>query len=180
MLKIRQWRYALHSVAVAALAILMIAGTASAQGGGRGQGRRFGGGGAGGPAILRDSIPARGPIDLLLARRDSLALNDEQVSQLQRIGAELQQLNAPHVRSMLELRRELQPLIGTHPRDMTSEQRARFQKQAERARPVMEQVHENNRRAMERVSKLLSPEQKRRVREWLQGSRMMGTTLLEP
>lgn len=166
------WRWA-RGIALSALVLLVVADTGLAQGGGqrRGMGARPGTGG--GPALLRDSLPVRGPIELLLARRDSLALTRAQVAQLEQLDAELRRENAPHVRNMLELRREVRPLIGVHPRDMTPAQREQFQKQAERARPIMQQVHENNRRAMERVSELLNTEQKRRVREWLQGSRLL-------
>ena len=165
------WRWA-RGIALSALILVVVADTGFAQGGGqrRGMGARPGSGG--GPALLRDSLPVRGPIELLLAQRDSLALTRAQVAQLEQIDAELRRQNAAHVRSMLELRREVRPLIGMHPRDMTAAQRAQFQKQAQRARPIMQQVHENNRRAMERVSELLNTEQKRRVREWLQDSRM--------
>ena len=166
------WRWA-RGIALSALVLLVVADTGLAQGGGqrRSMGSRPGTGG--GPALLRDSLPVRGPIELLLARRDSLALTRAQVAQLEQLDAELRRENAPHVRNMLELRREVRPLIGVHPRDMTPAQREQFQKQAERARPIMQQVHENNRRAMERVSELLNTEQKRRVREWLQGSRLL-------
>jgi hypothetical protein len=165
-------------VALVAIALLVLADSGAAQRGGQRQGRGPGRDG-GGPALLRDSLPGRGPIELLLAGRDSLGLTRSQLTQLERINAELQEQNAPHVRSMLELRRELQPLIGMHPRDMSPAQRAQFQKQAGRARPIMQQMHESNRRAMERVSELLTSEQKRRVREWLEGSRVAGAALPE-
>jgi len=163
------------------LALLVLADAGAAQGRGQGQGRGRGPGGQGpggqGPALLRDTLPGRGPIELLLAQRDSLGLTSSQVKQLQQLDTELQQQNAPLVRGMLELRREVQPLVGMHPRDMTPAQREQFAKQAARARPIMQQVQENNRRAMARVSELLTPEQKRRLRERLQGGRMLGTGL---
>jgi hypothetical protein len=172
-------RRALNVFAVISLGLLVLAEPGAAQGRGLGQGRGPGGQGQGGqgPALLRDSLPGRGPIELLLAQRDSLALTAAQVKQLQQLDSALQQQNAPLVRGMLELRRQVQPLIGLHPRNMTAAQREQFAKQATRARPIMQQVQENNRRAMERVSELLTPDQKRRLRERLQGGRMLGSGL---
>ena len=153
------------------VALLVLVDGVAAQG--RGQGRGRGPGGQG-PALLRDTLPGRGPIGLLLTRRDSLRLTAPQVKQLQQLDSVLQQQNSALVRDMLELRREVQPLVGLHPRDMTPAQREQFAQQAARARPIMQRVQENNRRAMERVSELLTPEQKRRLREWLQSGRGMA------
>lgn len=158
------------------LALATLADAGSAQGRGQEQGRGRGPGGQG-PALLRDSLPGRGPIELLLAQRDSLALTPAQVARLQELDAALQEQNAPLVRGMLELRREVQPLVGMHPRDMTAAQRAQFARQAERARPLMQQLQENNRRAMERVSELLTVGQRRRLRESLRGPGPVGGTL---
>jgi len=177
-----RWGHALRACAVATLALLLLAGGTTAQGQGQGQGQGRGRGpgpGGQGPALLRDTLPGRGPIELLLARRDSLDLSAAQVTRLQQLDAALQEQNGPLVRSMLELRREVQSLVGLHPRDMSPAQRALFAKQAQRARPIMQQVQENNRRAMERVSELLTPDQKRQVREWLQNSRPLGMALRE-
>jgi hypothetical protein len=79
-----------------------------------------------GPALLLDSLPDQGPIELLLARRDSLQLSPSQVDALERIAAALRQRNAPLIRQLMVTRRELQPLIGMHPRDMTPAQRQHF------------------------------------------------------
>ena len=177
MRTMRRW---LQVLGVMLLASLVLAGTAAAQGQGQGQGRGRGPGGAG-PSLLRDTLPGRGPIELLLARRDSIPLTPDQVRALEQLDRSLQQQNAPHVRALVELRREIQPLIGMHPRDMTTDQRAQFAKQAERARPLMAQVQQNNQRAMERVGELLTPEQKQRLRGWLQGPRRGGPPIpLEP
>ncbi|NJD09045.1 MAG: hypothetical protein FIB01_00920 [Gemmatimonadetes bacterium] len=169
-------RSTLQRFTLVTLALAVLADAGVAQGRGQGQGLGPGGRGMGGqgPALLRDSLPGRGPIQLLLAQRDSVALTPAQVKQLQQLDSELQQQNAPLVQSMLELRRELQPLIGMRPRDMTAAQREQFAKQAARARPIMQQVQENNRRAMERVSTLLTAAQKRWVRDRLQAGRPMG------
>jgi len=168
-------RRILLGLAAVMLALLALADTGAAQAGGQGRGRGTGQGqgpGGQGPAFLRDSLPGRGPIELLLVQRDSLALTAAQVKQLEQLDAELQQQNAPLVQSMLELRHQVQSLIGMHPRDMTPAQRQQFAQQAERARPIMQQLQDNNRRAMERVSELLTPEQKRRLRLRLQEGRL--------
>jgi hypothetical protein len=170
MMRKTRWSLVVRACALVGAALLLFADAGAAQGG-QGRGRAPGGPG---PALLRDSLPAGGPIELLLARRDSLQLTAAQVRELDRLGAELQRQNAPHVERMLELRRELQPLVGMHPRDMSEAQRAQFQRRAAHARPLMERVQENNRRAMERVSEVLTPEQKQRVRTWLQGEGMLG------
>jgi Spy/CpxP family protein refolding chaperone len=162
-------RHLLRACVPAVVALLVLVDGVPAQG--RGQGRGRGPGGQG-PALLRDTLPGRGPIGLLLARRDSLGLTAPQVKQLQQLDSVLQQQNSALVRDMLELRREVQPRL--HPRDMTPAQREQFAQQAARARPIMQRVQENNRRAMERVSELLTPEQKRRLREWLQSGRGMA------
>jgi hypothetical protein len=161
--------YPIRIVAALAVALLVIANGAAAQGRGRGA-QGAGPGRQGGPALLRDSLPQRGPIELLLARRDSLGFTAAQVAELQRLNAALQKQNEPLVRGVVAVRRELQPFIGMHPRDMTPTQRVEFRKQAERARPLLQQIHDNNRRAMESVGQLLSAQQKRRMRMWLEGA----------
>lgn len=162
-----------------AVALLVLVDGAAAQGGrGPGQGRGLGPGGQG-PALLRDSLPGAGPIQLLLAQRDSMQLTAAQVTQLRQMDEALRQQNAPLVRTMLELRREVQDLVGIHPRNMTAAQREQFVRQAARARPIMEQVQQNNRRAMERVSELLTAEQKRRLRGLVAGARLQRSGLPE-
>lgn len=138
-----------------------------------GQGRGPGGGRGAGPALLRDSLPQGGPIDLLLVRRDTFGLTAAQVRRLETVQAELRRQNAPLIRDLLELRREVQPLIGKHPRTMSGAERAQFAQHAARARPLLQQVRENNVRAMARVGGVLTPAQKAQVRGWLQGSGLL-------
>jgi hypothetical protein len=165
----------LRAIVAAALAGTLLAATAGAaaaqargQGAGQGPGQR-----GQGPALLLDSLPDAGPIELLLARADSLHLSPPQVRALQQIAAALRQRNAPLVARLVETRRELQPLIGLHPREMTPAQRQHFAQHAGRARPVMQQVRRNNVQAMARVGAVLTPEQKVQVRIWLLESGMV-------
>lgn len=138
-----------------------------------GQGRGPGGGRGAGPALLRDSLPQAGPIDLLLARRDTFGLTAAQVRRLETVQAELRAQNAPLIHDLIALRREVQPLIGRHPRDLSSSERELFARHAARARPLLQQVQQNNVRAMARVSDVLTPTQKREVRVWLEGSGLL-------
>jgi Spy/CpxP family protein refolding chaperone len=186
------WQASIRSCGAAALAVLLIAGTASAQargagpglgpgaGPGAGQVRGFGpgagpfaGDGRGGTgAMLEDSLSGPGPIELLLGRRDALGLSEAQVRDLEDIAESLRRQNAPLIRALLERRRQLQPLIGMRPRDMAPAQRALFARHAERARPIMQQVQRNNARAMNRVGQVLTAPQKQQLRTWLQQSGM--------
>jgi hypothetical protein len=165
----------LRGLAAAALAATLLAATADAaaaqasrQRTDQGPGQR-----GPGPAILLDSLPDAGPVELLLARADSLHLSPAQVRALQQIAAALRQRNAPLVAQLLDTRRELQPLIGLHPREMTPAQRQHFAQHAGRARPVMQQVRRNNVQAMARIGAVLTPEQKVQVRIWLLESGMV-------
>jgi hypothetical protein len=190
------WKALVRRLGIALLALVIAAGSASAQG--RGQGRGPGRGpGAGprqesappavrpdsrplsgaragtGPALLADSLPGTDAIGLLLLRRDSLQLTPSQVDALEQISTSLQLRNAPLVGALLEIRRELQPLIGRHPRDMSSAERQRFAREAERARPLMARLQQNNVAAMAEVGDVLTAPQKLAVRRWLQDSGML-------
>lgn len=163
----------LRTAAVCLLSAALFTGAAAAQGRGQGPPPGRGPGSmqppatAPGPALLRAELPERGPIDLLLERRDSLRLEDAQVRQLEAIAAALQARNRPVVTALIQRRRAIQPLLGMHPRDMTPQQRAQFSRVAAGARPLLDQLQRNNLGAMERVGRVLSAEQKRLVRQWL-------------
>lgn len=120
-----------------------------------------------GPAFLRDTLPGRGPVELLLERRDSLGLSAAQVRQLEGIGRELERQNARLVRELVAIRRELRAASITHPRGLSPEQRAGFEQAAERARPLMLRLHANNQAAMQRVGALLTEPQKQWLRAWV-------------
>jgi hypothetical protein len=182
----------LRLLGIALLALVFAAGSASAQARGQGRGTRSGAGQAqppamqggrqqgpprapmgAGPALLQDSLAAGDPIHLLLLRGDSLQLASAQVRALESISAALHHRNAPLIDSLLDMRRDIQPLIGRHPRDMSDQERERFALQAERARPLMAQLHANNVGAMAEVGAILTPAQKVAVRRWLQASGLL-------
>jgi hypothetical protein len=174
------WRGSIRAGCAAALAVLLVAASASAQARGPAQGAGRGPGpgargGAAGPALLQDSLRGPGPIELLLGRRADLHLTEAQVSELERIAVWLRNQNAPLLDALLDSRRQMRPLIGMHPRDMAPAQRALFARQAERARPLIQQLQRNNARAMNRVGQVLTGPQRRQLRLWLQQSAIRDT-----
>jgi Spy/CpxP family protein refolding chaperone len=123
--------------------------------------------GAGGPFLLADSPPPHSPVGLLLARRAELQLTAAQVERLSGIERELERRNEPLVREVLELRREVRRGATSRPRDMSPDERALLRSQVERARPLLRQVQANNRQAMRQVGRVLTPQQRSLVREWV-------------
>ncbi|HEU0012204.1 MAG TPA: hypothetical protein VFQ45_00900 [Longimicrobium sp.] len=90
--------------------------------------------------------PGAPPVYGLIGARERLALTSAQVTALDSIGAAVERENR-------ELRRQLEDR-GFRPGSRPT------QAQMEAARPVLERMQENNRRAMEAVGELLSQEQR--------------------
>ena len=104
-----------------------------------------------------------GPIERLLAERDSLGLNDAQVLRLEAIRARVERENAPLVRRVMEIRRRVKARWVPRPQ-RTPEQQAAFQATMREARPLIQKIHQNNRAAMVEVGVVLTPAQKERLR----------------
>jgi hypothetical protein len=167
-----RWPGLVRRLALVGLLSLAGAGGLAAQGAGWGRGAGGAGPGAG---FLRDSLSATGPVELLLAHSDSIGLSQEQVRTLETIAGRLREENAPLIQALLDARAELQPLIGRHPRQMSQAERAELARQSERARPLMHEINRNTARAMVRVGAVLTAEQRRQVRQWLERSGVAGT-----
>jgi hypothetical protein len=121
-----------------------------------------------------------GPVEFLLTLRAELGLTSEQVARLEEIDSRMDRQNQPYVARMSELRRQIR---GLGPRDrMTVEQRELHDSYVAEARPLMRQIHTNNRAAMRQVGDILSPPQKERVgqllRERLERQRSSGNPRL--
>lgn len=112
-----------------------------------------------------------GPVEKLLRHRADLNLSEAQVARLEEINRRMEERNRPLVRQLVEMRRQWGPEFRRSRHDMTPEQRAELSRRMEEARPLVEQIHENNRSAMREVGEVLNPEQKASVREMLRRSK---------
>jgi Spy/CpxP family protein refolding chaperone len=120
-------------------------------------------------AVLPWAQP-RGPMDRLIAARERLGLTDEQVSRIQRIQAELRRRNEPLVRQLLEIRARTRP--GVPPHERPPEEQEALRAAIQEARPLMQRIRANNRGAMARVARVLTPTQRRLLREELRGAEL--------
>ncbi len=115
-----------------------------------------------------DSIPEPGPIELLLALSDSLGLTPHQVRELEALNAELDRRNAELVAQLMEIRREVQELDSSPPRRMRARRGQVLEVHTQRAMPLVQRIQANNCAAMERVGRILTPDQRDWLRTWLQ------------
>jgi hypothetical protein len=109
-----------------------------------------------------------GPLDRLVEARDRLGLTDEQVMRLRRIQMELRRRNEPLVQQLLEIRARTRP--GVPPGDLSPEEQEALRAAIREARPLMQRIRANNRGAMARVARVLTPAQRHRLREELRGA----------
>jgi Spy/CpxP family protein refolding chaperone len=121
------------------------------------------------PPPARAEAHERGPIQSLLQHREALRLSADQVARLAQIDAQMHERNRPLVEQMVRMRREIRGDAPTN--SLTPEQRAEMRQRLEVARPLMEQIRQNNHEAMRQVGDVLNEEQKRQVRTMLESRR---------
>lgn len=111
------------------------------------------------------------PISRILEQRAALGLSAEQVSRLEAIQQRLQQQNAPLI-EQLRASGAWQERGQNGERGQQRGPGARGERQIpEELRPVMQQLRENNRTAMQQVQEVLTAEQRARLRELMQQHR---------
>jgi hypothetical protein len=107
----------------------------------------------------------QGAVQFLLGLRTELELTDVQASALERINAELDQLNLPLMTRMREIRGRFRELGSFE--EARGEQRREFEIHIREARTVMERIQANNWAAMRQVGDVLTEEQKERLAKLL-------------
>ncbi len=119
-----------------------------------------------------DAAPAS-PLDLLLERRSALELTSVQVGDLEQIRDRLASTNDPLVQQMMTLRSQWQQArrAARNGRAQAPERIERIRLQAERIR---ERIQQNNRDAMQRVNRMLTPPQRRQLRSIVQERRQQN------
>ncbi|HSU17182.1 hypothetical protein [Longimicrobium sp.] len=135
----------------AALALLAAVSSGNAQGGP-----------GGGRGMMRN------PVQVLVDSAQSLGLSADQVSRVTAIAQELQTRNAAPLDSLQAHRGEMGGMMMGG--EMTPEQRAAM----ERLRPLMQQVRDNNRQAMERAMAVLTADQQEHARAMMPQRRGPG------
>jgi hypothetical protein len=109
-----------------------------------------------------------GPIHTLLEMRSELRLRPEQMAELQRIDAETEQLNQPHVASLRDIRDKVRKLGP--PDNLSPDGQTLFESYMLEARPLWERIRANNWEAMRRVGRVLSRWQIERMERLLKES----------
>ena len=127
-------------------------------------------------------IPAS-PLQLLLERRDALELTPEQVSDLERIREQLASTNDPLVQRMMNLRSQWQQerravrngRAQAQAQDKVQDKApARLQRIRVQAERVRARIQQNNREAMQRVNRMLTPPQRKQLRTIVQERRQQN------
>jgi hypothetical protein len=103
------------------------------------------------------------PLELLLEQRESLALSSEQLSRLEGIRSQLASANEPLVSRMMALRKEWQQQRQTTPGG-GAQSAARLDRIRSDAEPIRARIRQNNQRAMQEVNRLLTRDQRARLR----------------
>jgi hypothetical protein len=119
------------------------------------------------------------PLQLLLEQRDALELTAEQVSNLDRIRERLASTNDPLVQRMMNLRSQWQQerRAARNGRAQAQEQEqapARLERIRVQAERIRERIQQNNRDAMQRVNRMLTPPQRRHLRTIVQERRQQN------
>jgi hypothetical protein len=126
------------------------------------------------PAAAQQAPVSPTPLAVLLESREALGLTADQVERLQVLRDSLAGRNEPLVTRMLELRTRWQRErrgTGRAGAVLRLEQNAALLGIREAAQPLNQQIQANNRAAMQEVNRLLTPEQRRRLRELVQERR---------
>jgi LTXXQ motif family protein len=123
-----------------------------------------------------DEVPAElpaSPLQLLLEHRGPLELTSEQVGDLEQIRERLASTNDPLVQRMMNLRRQWQQerRAARNGREQAPARLEGIRAQAERIR---ERIQQNNRAAMQRVNRMLTPPQRKQLRTIVQERRQQN------
>jgi Spy/CpxP family protein refolding chaperone len=118
------------------------------------------GAGVTGAQDLTAGVPvAPRPLELLMEHGDQLELTEPQIERLNRVRARLARANEPLVRRMLNLRRQWQ-----QQRLLSAPDSARLARIRAAAEPVHARIQANNRTAMQAVNRVLTRQQRQRLR----------------
>jgi len=104
------------------------------------------------------------PLALLIERREALHLTSEQLGQLSAIQAEVAASNEPLVNGMMTLRARWQQTRRAARRSGSPPNTARIERLRAAAERTRAQIQRNNRMAMQRVNRLLTPTQRAQLR----------------
>lgn len=106
----------------------------------------------------------RSPLELLLEHRDTLELTPEQLAQLDLIRDRLRRQNEPLVGRMLTMRQQWQRERLAAQQGGAARETPQLRRLRARAQPVHDRIQQNNRAAMQAVNRMLTPEQRQRLR----------------
>ena len=125
-------------------------------------------------------LPAS-PLELLLEQRGPLELTSGQVSDLERIREQLASTNDPLVQRMMNLRSQWQQerRAARNGRAKAPERAqepapARLERIRVQAERIRERIQQNNRDAMQRVNRMLTPPQRKQLRTIVQERRQQN------
>jgi len=129
-----------------------------------------------------DEVPGElpaSPLQLLLEHRGSLELTSEQVGDLERIQERLASTNDPLVQRMMNLRSQWQQerraaRNGRGQAETQDKAPARLERIRVQAERVRERIQQNNRAAMQRVNRMLTPPQRKQLRTIVQERRQQN------
>jgi hypothetical protein len=115
------------------------------------------------------------PLELLIERQSALALSADQLGRLEEIKSRLAAANEPLVARIMSLRNQWQRerrAAGRAGRAVDDQRIERIRTTAARVRT---RIQNNNRTAMRSVNQLLTPEQRQRLREFVQERRQQNS-----
>jgi hypothetical protein len=118
--------------------------------------------------------PSIRPFELLLEQQTALGLTTEQLNSLDRIRERLTRANAPLVTRMLALRRQWQRGSRRELQDVTPQEAKRLEQIRAAAESVRSRIQRNNQTAMRAANRLLTAEQRSKLRTILRERRGQG------
>jgi Spy/CpxP family protein refolding chaperone len=107
----------------------------------------------------------------LIARQQQLGLSTEQVSRLQAIDAQLKAKNQPILAQLQSFRPDSATREAFRGGQLSDAQKQALGARREQARPLVQQLRDNQRQAMEQVRGVLTPEQQSHLREQMRAGR---------
>ncbi|HEX6133895.1 MAG TPA: hypothetical protein VFZ24_08025 [Longimicrobiales bacterium] len=148
-------RNLIHALGLAVVAAVLVPAGADAQTprGDRAPGPRFG-----------------APVERLIEQREALGLTDQQVTQLRRIEAELQQKNAPLLAQLEQAREQLRAERPQFTEEQRQQMRARREEMRDTLRQRQQMTAEERQQMRERMQQM-TPEQREQMRARMQARR---------
>jgi hypothetical protein len=128
---------------------------------------------------IAEAMPPR-PLELLLEHREALGLTAAQLDRLAAIRERLAAANEPLVNRMLELRREWQQQRRAERRERNEHNAARLARIRTAAQPLHTRIQRNNRTAMQAVNRLLTRDQRAKLRAIVEHRRQMDVSPPDP